>query len=117
MCKWLIGGTNGVTTGVTTSVTIGLTIGVTIGLHAHTCQVDFELPDEELSLNRTRHSGTSKARSRGSTGNAEMKLKLMIDQNGRPNLEKQATALNKHKNPSCRPLTLRQKTAATLGVL
>ena len=93
MCTWLM----------------GLTIGVTSGWHALTCQVDFELPDDrdmESSLNLNRDSGASKARSRGSTGNPKMKHKLMINHSARPNLEKYATALNKHKNPSCRPLIL-----------
>jgi hypothetical protein len=95
MCTWL--------------TLMGVTIGVTSGWHAHTCQVDFELPDDsdrESSLNMNRDSGTSKARSRGSTGNPEMKLKLMLNHSARPNLEKYATALDKHKHPSWRPLIL-----------
>ena len=83
----------------------------------HTCQVDFELPDDrdrESSLNLNRDSGASKARSRGSTGNPEMKLKLMLNHSARPNLEKYATALNKHKNPSCRPLILQTTSPAAV---
>jgi hypothetical protein len=61
-------------------------------------QVDFEVADDrdrESSLNRTRDSGTSKARSRGSTGNPEMMLKLMLNYNARPDLVKYASALKK----------------------